>query len=668
MKSVWLSLIGMAICFCMSCAEKSDDRRSEKDMANLERISAAIDMRQENALTLCDSMLSTAKDSLAYYDYLLLKGRYYLLSPNPRQALPYAQKTLAFCQNKRKSKRIYGLTAKAQSIIASVYHIYRTNHQETIQGYLNAFHNTYHSDFIDNLPLIAANLADAYIFAKDLPNATMWYRKALFLADSLQISPAKAAKIYVGLGQIYTAMGDYSAAKHYYAMSEQRIQQLPPSLQSYLLNNYGNLYYFSGDYDNALKIFHRLREYLINNGECEGSPMATCQINLADVYLNKQMIDSALYFLNASEPFFVKHHIYDGMHYANSIRIAIATHKRQYGIIPKILENEEKGTLLESNIQGIRNKYLDEYYQAIGDYKTAYHASKQWKVFSDSTENYKQKMRIAEIMQRFTEDTLRLHHQIELEKQGIELEQARVTLWAFACLITLLLGIIIYFTFYIHRRKLQDRINFMNLKLENIRHRISPHFIFNLLNSKIGKKSQEEDEMLINLSNIIRQNLDMITETYVSMKKELDFVSDYVKLERNLLGEDFAYTVTIEKDINIEEIKIPSMFLQILTENAIKHGLKAKTGEKILHIDISNELNGVCVTVADNGVGFDIRNIEEQNGGIGLTIIRNTIALINKNNKENHKMRFTIKNIETDNGNILGCTSKIFIPYQIELP
>ena len=208
----------------------------------------------------------------------------------------------------------------------------------------------------------------------------------------------------------------------------------------------------------------------------------------------------------------------------------------------------------------------------------------------------------------------------------------------------------------------------MHLKLENIRHRISPHFIFNLLNSKIGKKSQEEDEMLINLSNIIRQNLDMITETYVSMKKELDFVSDYVKLERNLLGEDFAYTVTIEKDINIEEIKIPSMFLQILTENAIKHGLKAKPGEKILHIDISNELNGVCVTVADNGVGFDIRNIEEQNGGIGLTIIRNTIALINKNNKENHKMRFTIKNIETDNGNILGCTSKIFIPYQIELP
>ena len=80
------------------------------------------------------------------------------------------------------------------------------------------------------------------------------------------------------------------------------------------------------------------------------------------------------------------------------------------------------------------------------------------------------------------------------------------------------------------------------------------------------------------------------------------------------MGEDFAYTVTIEKDINIEEIKIPSMFLQILTENAIKHGLKAKPGEKILHIDISNELNGVCVTVADNGVGFDIRNIEEQNG------------------------------------------------------
>ena len=665
---VWLSLIGVAILFYMSCAEHDQDQRSEAEIAEMERVSTAIDMHEENVLKLCDSLLSTAKDSLAYYDYLLLKGRCFLLSANPRQALPYAQKTLAFCRNKEKSKRIYGLTAKAQSMIASVYHIYRLNHQETIQGYLEAFQNTYNSDCIDNLPLIAANLADAYIFARDLSNATIWYRRALFLADSLQIPPAKSTAIYVGLGQIYTAMGDYSEAKHYYAMSEKNLHQLPSALQAYLLNNYGNLYYFSGEYDNALQMFHRLHTYLESNGENEGNAMATCQINLADVYLNKQMIDSALYFLNAAEPFFIKHHIVDGIHYANTIRIGIATYRKQFAMVTRILEKEEKDISPEANIQSIRNKYLDRYFQAIGDYKTAYQRGQQWKIISDSTENYKQKMRIAEIMLRFTEDTLRLHHQIELEKQDIELGQVKATLWAFACLATLFLGIIVYFTFYFHKRRLQNRIDFMNLKLENIRHRISPHFIFNLLNSKIGKKGQEEDEMLINLSNIIRQNLDMITETYVSMKKELDFVSEYVNLERNLLGETFTYTVNIEKGIDIDNIRIPSMFLQILIENSIKHGLKAKQGERLLQIDVANELNGVCVTVADNGIGFDIRKVAEQNEGIGLTIIRNTIALINKNNKENNKMRFSIKNIEADDGTTLGCKSKIFIPYQIELP
>ena len=665
---LWLSLIGMTVFLCASCSNSDKDQRSEADTANIERVATAIDMREKDALALCDSLMSAANDSLIYYDYLLLKGRYYLLSTNPREALPYAEKALAFCRDKKKSKRIYGLIGKAQSLIANVDHLYRSNHQKAVDTYLQAFRNTTLSDCTDNLPLIAANLADAYIFAQDLPNATLWYRKALFLADSLSISPGKTASIYIGLGQIYTAMGNYSTAKHYYALSEKNLHLLPPPLQAYLLNNYGNLYYFSGEYDNALNMFQRLHTFLENDGEPDGSPMATCQINLADVYLNKQMIDSALYFLNAAEPFFVKHHIFDGIHYANSIRIGIATYTRQFHLVPGILAKEEKGITAEENIERIRNKYLDHYYQAIGDYETAYQMSKRWKVFSDSTESYKQKMRIAEIMMRFTEDTLRLHHQIELEQNDIELGQAKATLWAFACLTTLLLGVIVYSSFYFHKRRLQNRIDFMNLKLENIRHRISPHFIFNLLNSKIGKKSQEEDELLVSLSNIIRQNLDMITETYVSLKKELDFVSEYVHLERNLLGENFTFTVNVAPGIDTDNILIPSMFLQILTENAIKHGLKARQGETLLNIDISDEYGGVSATVTDNGIGFDIRNVEELNGGIGLTIIRNTIALINKNNKETNRMRFSIKNIEADNGTILGCKSKIFIPYQIELP
>ncbi len=110
---------------------------------------------------------------------------------------------------------------------------------------------------------------------------------------------------------------------------------------------------------------------------------------------------------------------------------------------------------------------------------------------------------------------------------------------------------------------------------------------------------------------------------------------------------------------------VPSMFIQILVENAIKHGLKNKEGHKQLNVSVQHNDNGTDICVEDNGIGFDIRRSNSSSTKTGLDIIRTSIMIINRHNKHN-KIKFQIHNIITDDGRIEGCESMLHIPMEIK--
>lgn len=103
---------------------------------------------------------------------------------------------------------------------------------------------------------------------------------------------------------------------------------------------------------------------------------------------------------------------------------------------------------------------------------------------------------------------------------------------------------------------------------------------------------------------------------------------------------------------------MPSMFVQILAENAIVHGLKGKQGAKSLDIKVSR--NGRCtiITVTDNGPGFNAGRAMRK--GTGLGIISQTIAVVNERNSQ--KMRFNISNVVDADGSVKGCRSTLRVP------
>ena len=196
------------------------------------------------------------------------------------------------------------------------------------------------------------------------------------------------------------------------------------------------------------------------------------------------------------------------------------------------------------------------------------------------------------------------------------------------------------------------------LRLENIRNRLSPHFIFNVLNREMVERNVEEKQELSSLVKLMRRNLELVEQLCVTLAEELDFVKTYINLERRSLGPDFHSELKIEKDVQPEQIRIPSMMIQIPVENAVKHALREKEGERNLWVSVCRRGNGICIKITDNGGGYrpDSRN---RGTGTGMKVIMQTIRILNNKNKE--AIDVLVHNVSLQSGE-MGCEVTFWLP------
>lgn len=185
-----------------------------------------------------------------------------------------------------------------------------------------------------------------------------------------------------------------------------------------------------------------------------------------------------------------------------------------------------------------------------------------------------------------------------------------------------------------------ERVNQLakEAEIKSLQAQISPHFLFNALNtivSMIRSDPNEARKLLISLSRYLRQNIQGSKETVISLSQELEHVNAYLSIEEAR----FKDTLTVHHEIEegVLYTRVPPMTLQPLVENAIKHGLKDKQGKRDLAIVIKKENNGVRIEVTDNGVGIrESRRSNlattpvssEEGAGIGLANINQRLWMI----------------------------------------
>lgn len=164
------------------------------------------------------------------------------------------------------------------------------------------------------------------------------------------------------------------------------------------LNNYGNYYYYAKDYEASLRKFVALKSLLEKHHMQDNFDMFICKVNLADVYLNLNRLDSTAHYLDEVEPFASRTNDALITYYCNTIRIGLAVKRGNMAEVKSVLDTE-KGidtANIAFTMRQVRNNYLRRYYESTGNYRMAYDNLREDMRKNDSLEHNRINMRASE--------------------------------------------------------------------------------------------------------------------------------------------------------------------------------------------------------------------------------------------------------------------------------
>ena len=169
-------------------------------------------------------------------------------------------------------------------------------------------------------------------------------------------------------------------------------------------------------------------------------------------------------------------------------------------------------------------------------------------------------------------------------------------------------------------------------ELKALQSQINPHFLFNVLNtmtSLIRTNPEKAREVTIDLSNYLRYNLDNNVKS-VELIKELNQVDTYIKIEKVRFGDKL--NILYDVDESLYNFQIPSLIIQPLVENSIKHGILKKRDNGCVKIIIKKIDKDIEITIEDDGVGIEqsiIDNLDKQiKENIGLKNVHQRLKLL----------------------------------------
>jgi two-component system LytT family sensor kinase len=179
-----------------------------------------------------------------------------------------------------------------------------------------------------------------------------------------------------------------------------------------------------------------------------------------------------------------------------------------------------------------------------------------------------------------------------------------------------------------HRLQEQEKL-LLAAKVEALASQIHPHFLFNTLasiSSLIRSQPETARMLIVKLSGLLRRLL-RSHEHFVTLREELEAIDEYLEIE----SVRFGPKLTIEKHISPDSLDliVPSMILQPLVENSIKHGLARKVGQGCLVIRSTRRRGSAFIEVEDNGTGISEERLDRAMlGGIGLRNVNERLRVI----------------------------------------
>lgn len=168
---------------------------------------------------------------------------------------------------------------------------------------------------------------------------------------------------------------------------------------------------------------------------------------------------------------------------------------------------------------------------------------------------------------------------------------------------------------------------FSEARLNALRTQLDPHFLFNALNTisaQVEREPRLARKMIEHLGDLLRLSLSSQSRSVVPLAEEMAFLEHYLAIQKIRFGDSLRVEIKLSAEVN--HALVPSMLLQPLVENAIRHGLAPRTGGGTIILSAERIEDQLHIRVLDDGVGLTVGWTPENQTGLGLSATRERIA------------------------------------------
>jgi len=390
-------------------------------------------------------------------------------------------------------------------------------------------------------------------------------------------------------------------------------------------------------------LFSRLQIELSRKLNKRGS-IANAFNNLQAIAFEKNNLSTALMLLDSSFTYIDKDD-YENLRIYYFDKADILSIRKDYTKAAQLLDSAlYYGKLLQNKAFIVDSYELLSYIaKEQGDYKKAFEFKQMSNSITDSIRSVEKTEIVAELEKKYT--------QAKNENIIKDLDKKK-QLYLFLAISGLLAVTAI--GFFVRQQSLKHKKNILEAEQRLNRARMNPHFFFNALTTlqKFALNENNGQAMASNLSkfsNIMREALESTYKEYVTIEQEMAFLKEYLEVQKIRFPQTFSYEVFAEKELEVDELVIPSMIIQPFIENSIEHGFVGVDYPGNIKIQFASVQKELVIHITDNGKGLKTA-AKKNNEHISRAsqIIKDRIYLLNIKLKT--KAGFSIKNNTSGNG------------------
>ena len=199
-----------------------------------------------------------------------------------------------------------------------------------------------------------------------------------------------------------------------------------------------------------------------------------------------------------------------------------------------------------------------------------------------------------------------------------------------------------YYKHYLESEVRLERMerSFLEARLNGLRMQLDPHFLFNALNtisSQVERDPRLARTMIEHLGDLLRLSLDARDRQEIPLAEELAFLDHYLAIQKIRFAENVRIEIQVAPEVKYA--LVPSLIVQPLVENAIRHGVSRRASGGTVTVSAEHDVNQVHIRITDDGVGLPPGWTLETSSGTGLSVTQERIVGLHPNGNSRFSVR-----------------------------